>query len=564
MRQVQTSIDGVIFENNLGGEGGALHILQSIFSISDCIFSQNEATQYGGAIMLNDSTGAINEGTEIRDNHAGLHGGGVLVDNGSDVIFDTVVFDGNSADITGGGLKNISMDSTTVVRETTFENNSAEYGGGIYNNGRITVEQTLLTANSSDDLGGGIYNAGAMFKLINSTVSGNASSENGGGIVCSGTCKIMFSTIANNQGNNVGGVFNNSGNISIKNSIIAYNSGHNCGGGGGFTALGDNLDNEGTCPGFTILADPGLAPLADNGGATLTHAFIYASPAVDGAPDCTNTAGGTAINEDQRGEPRPYGSQCDLGAYEAQSTPAGFQAMIEVVVNQLDCLEGPFEGAAWMASYYQGDSLAALGRNEDGTWLGIAGMNGSADEVACWVPSDGVESPEAITGFPLLASEVHPPEPGVEENGYNRCDIFEPETYSLILLDIPYGTGDLTISVGMPGGVPGLELEIPEDLEPWIYTGDMGGHTIGPCTFDGYAERLFCRGEIPETFFGTVRVFNLFVNGCEDEIYTHGMVTIPEPVAPLTCSAGLDEADCEAAGGTYTCGATSACECVCP
>jgi hypothetical protein len=64
-----------------------------------------------------------------------------------------------------------------------------------------------------------------------------------------------------------------------------------------------------------LTADPLLGPLAENGGATPTHALPEESPAVD-AGSCR--VANIAI--DQRGEPRPgTGSfRCDIGAFEAQ------------------------------------------------------------------------------------------------------------------------------------------------------------------------------------------------------------------------------------------------------
>jgi len=56
-----------------------------------------------------------------------------------------------------------------------------------------------------------------------------------------------------------------------------------------------------------------LAPLADNGGPTDTHALIKGSPGVDAAPvdsDCPAT--------DQRGIARPQGGGCDIGAFELE------------------------------------------------------------------------------------------------------------------------------------------------------------------------------------------------------------------------------------------------------
>jgi hypothetical protein len=85
--------------------------------------------------------------------------------------------------------------------------------------------------------------------------------------------------------------------------------------------LGENRNNliqDGTCdPAFR--GDPLLAPLADNGGDTLTHALLLDSPAVDSIAmtDCT-------LPDDQRGAPRPVAqtspdTPCDIGAFELQN-----------------------------------------------------------------------------------------------------------------------------------------------------------------------------------------------------------------------------------------------------
>jgi hypothetical protein len=67
------------------------------------------------------------------------------------------------------------------------------------------------------------------------------------------------------------------------------------------TAPGD--DNQ-------INTDPQLAPLADNGGPTRTHALYAGSPAIDAVP----FANCTVI--DQREAGRPVNGICDIGAFE--------------------------------------------------------------------------------------------------------------------------------------------------------------------------------------------------------------------------------------------------------
>jgi hypothetical protein len=74
-------------------------------------------------------------------------------------------------------------------------------------------------------------------------------------------------------------------------------------------------------PDDTILSDPLLASIADNGGPTLTHALLPGSPAID-----TGLAR-TDVDWDQRGEgfPRTIGVAPDIGAFE---TPLQNQAPI--------------------------------------------------------------------------------------------------------------------------------------------------------------------------------------------------------------------------------------------
>ncbi len=60
-----------------------------------------------------------------------------------------------------------------------------------------------------------------------------------------------------------------------------------------------------------------LAALAPNGGPTDTHALVPPSPAIDAGNPAVPGSGGTAcLATDQRGETRPGGLGCDMGAFE--------------------------------------------------------------------------------------------------------------------------------------------------------------------------------------------------------------------------------------------------------
>jgi hypothetical protein len=269
--------------------------------------------------------------------------------------------------IDGGGVNIVvtvsNANAHVSISNVTVRNGSGRPGGGIYNNGILTVNKCTVSGNiargtPSGGLGGGIHNGGTL-KVNNSTVTGNQVSGVfgagfGGGIGNSGTVIVTNSTISGNTssgwgggignlGGNVsinnttvagnketysyGGIANYSGTITLQNSVTANNSGGDCYTRVAITSNGYNLSSDGTCafsgPGDRNNVDPMLGPLQNNGGPTQTMALPLGSPAVDaGNPTgCTNGLG-HLLKTDQRGKPRPDTEDtgaCDMGAYERQS-----------------------------------------------------------------------------------------------------------------------------------------------------------------------------------------------------------------------------------------------------
>ena len=205
--------------------------------------------------------------------------------------------------------------SSATIEETTFDGNGGgHYGGAILNSGELRVESSTLKSNTgSDQGGGGIFNNGTA-QVLNSTFSGNYASyetpySDGAAIRNFGSMSIAYSTFADNRLDDpAGGAIANSGTLEIERSVIARTkTGRSCS--SSLSAIGPDMSDDGSCVGFSV-ANPILGVLADNGGPTQTYALLYGSPAVDAAqdPDCPPV--------DQRGEPRPVGPGCDLGAYE--------------------------------------------------------------------------------------------------------------------------------------------------------------------------------------------------------------------------------------------------------
>ena len=114
------------------------------------------------------------------------------------LIITAGTLSGNSAS-SGGGIYN---NGTLTLTDCTFSGNSAgEYGGGIYNTGTATLTATTLSGNMAAVNGGGIYNRGTL-TLTTSTLSGNSAANNGGGIsnVDTGTLTVTASTLDRQRG----------------------------------------------------------------------------------------------------------------------------------------------------------------------------------------------------------------------------------------------------------------------------------------------------------------------------------------------------------------------------
>ncbi len=242
--------------------------------------------------------------------------------------------------------------------------NAASSGGGISGGDVLTLDACVVSNNSAPD-GGGIHFSGATLTITNSTVSGNtATTTSGGGITITGdAADITNSTISNNFALTFGGGIDNAGvavmNITastvtantaqvnaggiqaggnasnVRGSIIAANSAtSNPDIEGLFNSQGFNLiGKQDSSSGFehgtngdlvgTSAApiNPLLGPLANNGGPTDTHALLNTAPASPAIDAGANAVNGPPFNlsTDQRGSPRRFGAQVDIGAYELQN-----------------------------------------------------------------------------------------------------------------------------------------------------------------------------------------------------------------------------------------------------
>ena len=254
------------------------------------------ALSCSGLVLVSNCTAAGNAATGGAGGAGGA--GGRLYDYGYDGGPG-----GTGGDAHGGALScsGLALVNCTAAGNLTIGGTGGEGGPGAYS--------FHMTGNGgAGGYGGDAYAmlSGVADALTNCTLALNQAAGGAGG---AGGRAGGGSPGAPGAGGAVsGGLVNGS---TVLNCVLATNQPANCS--GWVNDIGHNLSSDAGC--FTNSTsgngvDPRLAPLAMNGGPTLTMALLPGSPAID--------AGNTSLAPatDQRGFPRPAGVAADIGAFE--------------------------------------------------------------------------------------------------------------------------------------------------------------------------------------------------------------------------------------------------------
>ena len=189
--QHHLTLTGGTLTGGLKAEQGAQLYNEGTTVISDVAMAGNTATDKGGAIFnSDDKTGAKGDLTlnnvDLKGNDANFGGaiwneGKLTVNGGS--------FEGNTADEAAGAIYNADGAKLTVDG-VSFKENTAKFGGAI-NNAKtasdkeaaiLTVKNSQFIGNTSlNSQGGAIRNQGTITEISGSTFKGNKAS-NGGAI----------------------------------------------------------------------------------------------------------------------------------------------------------------------------------------------------------------------------------------------------------------------------------------------------------------------------------------------------------------------------------------------
>ena len=324
-----------------GGAILASHVGGASLTLERLYFLSNSAEQGGGALAL---TGGNSNSTTIRDsvfeNNAvstlgsTIAGGGAIFIGGSQVVtiegctfvgnhVDNVPFAQPLSDAAGGAVLMRSSASSaiselTIDRSTFSANRAVGVGGALAIGGpgypadysQVTVRHSTFTLNESDSNldqvgpdrgGGGVYTSATMpVTILNTIVAANVDHAVSKAPDLSGSYDSSgYNLIGSNEG-----------------ATVPFPSGQ----------PNANNDSVGTA---ALNLVPGLSPLADNGGPTLSHQLQPTSPALDQGK-CniqmidqrhSHNASTGLRTIDVTGTPNLFAG-CDIGAIEFGSVSA--------------------------------------------------------------------------------------------------------------------------------------------------------------------------------------------------------------------------------------------------
>ena len=198
------------------GVGGGIFNAGSLTLLS-CSFSSNTAWNGGG--VFNSQGTLITSDCTFSQNQVTQSGAGVYADGGYVNGWGTI-FSQNEAGAFGGGMENLG--AAVYLTDCTFANNSAWSAGGIVNlDGTISISDCTFSQNSASYEGGGIFQYDGSLTNTNCTFFQNSATEYGGGVFQSqGTMQATDCTFYQNAAQTAGGGLYIQGSALLNGDIV--------------------------------------------------------------------------------------------------------------------------------------------------------------------------------------------------------------------------------------------------------------------------------------------------------------------------------------------------------
>jgi subtilisin-like proprotein convertase family protein len=220
-------------------------------TLKPCEHIQAAIDKAASGDTVNIAAGTYNERLEILDKGLTLQGQGAAatiidgqqqgtvlsISSGSprSVTVSGLTVQNGQAGILGGGIASQSVNVVLTIADSTVLSNTAQNGGGIFNQGVLLLRNVTLRANmATGSEGGAIYNNG--FGDLNGVTIVNNQASRGGGISNVNVLTITSSVIDDNRalGNYAGGIFNRGtpSRLTLVNSVVSRNQAIGTDGGG--------------------------------------------------------------------------------------------------------------------------------------------------------------------------------------------------------------------------------------------------------------------------------------------------------------------------------------------
>lgn len=233
---LDTTIDGGGVITLSGGDTTRLFFSNDgvSFTLNNITLRDGASAVGGGVIEASGAYITLNN-SQILSSTATDNGGAIYCFRGSDgtLTLNGSTLDGNTAN-RGGGIYNDGC--TTTINNSSISNND---GTGLYHDGVLTVTNSVISRNRGGD-GGGVFIATNSHATLHGVTLDHNISGYGGGIENSGSLTITDSLIhANEVTGSGGGIWNMSGKLWMERTTVSDNSAFE---GGGINSYGNQVD----------------------------------------------------------------------------------------------------------------------------------------------------------------------------------------------------------------------------------------------------------------------------------------------------------------------------------
>ena len=279
----------------LVGEGPDVTVIQAANTWDDAVHRVIRITE-GSVVSISGVTIRYGNEASTKLRMIPFHSAGIGMPSSG--------IEGISAEF-GGGVYN---QGTLTLSDSVVTENFAGGGGGIFNGAKITIRNTLITGNKSPGYGGGIFNGGILHavnivlednvagtgaginnwgdaSLVGAIINRNRADSTGGGIQNSsiGVMTLDSSTVSHNGSVVAGGIYN-FGWLEIVNGTISNNAATSAAGihsRGTLTLANSTINGNSGRDGGGLV----VRPFAQSEGVRISNTILAGNTAVQG-PDC--------------------------------------------------------------------------------------------------------------------------------------------------------------------------------------------------------------------------------------------------------------------------------------